>query len=61
MNCSNCNNEFNFIEGLKFCPYCGSKIGRQFVDLEEDHSTVTKEEASLKDNSLEGESSIREL
>lgn len=61
MNCSNCNNEFNFIEGLKFCPYCGSKIGRQFVDLEEDHPTVTKEEASLKDNSLEGESSIREL
>ena len=33
MNCSNCNNEFNFIEGLKFCPYCGSEINMQFENL----------------------------
>lgn len=54
MNCSNCNNEFNFIEGLKFCPYCGSQINAQFANAEE-NLTVTKDEASLKDHSLTGE------
>lgn len=38
MNCNICNNEFKYIDGLKFCPYCGSKLNIQFVasDDEED-------------------------
>ncbi|MDP4088629.1 MAG: hypothetical protein Q8930_05065 [Bacillota bacterium] len=31
MNCNICQNEFNYIEGLKFCPYCGSKLNVQFI------------------------------
>lgn len=31
MNCNICNNEFKYIDGLKFCPYCGSKLNIQFV------------------------------
>ena len=31
MDCNICNNEFKYVEGLKFCPYCGSKLNVQFV------------------------------
>lgn len=33
MICNNCQNEFTNINGLKFCPYCGSKIEEK-IDLE---------------------------
>jgi len=59
MNCSNCNNEFNFIEGLKFCPYCGSEINMQFENPE-DNLTVAKKEASLKDGNLAEEDMRKE-
>lgn len=54
MNCSNCNNEFNFIEGLKFCPYCGSRINMQFENAE-DNLTAAKDKASIEDDSISGE------
>lgn len=33
MICNSCENEFTNIDGLKFCPYCGSKIEEE-IDLE---------------------------
>lgn len=34
MICGNCNKEFEYTEGLKFCPYCGCKINIDFVPRE---------------------------
>lgn len=43
MICSSCKNEFNNIEGLKFCPYCGTKLevtsSEQAKDGDEDNVT----------------------
>lgn len=48
MNCNICNNEFKYIEGLKFCPYCGSKLSVQFVTAEEEVDN-TEAEALTKE------------
>jgi hypothetical protein len=46
MVCSNCKNEFDNINGLKFCPYCGTKIEEPTVlmteQIEETSEEVTK-------------------
>lgn len=34
MLCGNCKKEFEYTEGLKFCPYCGCKINIDFVPRE---------------------------
>ncbi|NLZ49346.1 MAG: hypothetical protein GX895_11335 [Clostridiales bacterium] len=54
MICSNCNNEFNYIEGLKFCPYCGCEIGMQLVNVnaKEDLEKDIYEEKPSLENSL---------
>lgn len=50
MVCNSCKNEFDNINGLKFCPYCGIKLEEEKVPkIEEAASAETKEEiASAK-------------
>lgn len=40
MNCNICDNEFKYIDGLKFCPYCGSKLSMQFVAVEDESNKI---------------------
>ena len=47
MNCNICNNEFKYIEGLKFCPYCGSKLNMQFIASEEEVDKTEVEEVEI--------------
>jgi hypothetical protein len=44
MNCNICNNEFKYIDGLKFCPYCGSKLAMKFIASEEEVDIMNAEE-----------------
>ncbi|HEY5562704.1 MAG TPA: hypothetical protein VIK72_13285 [Clostridiaceae bacterium] len=40
MICSSCENEFNNVNGLKFCPYCGEKIIEGPTTEESKHDTL---------------------
>ncbi|WP_163193821.1 hypothetical protein [Clostridium thermarum] len=48
MNCNICNNEFKYIDGLKFCPYCGSKLTMKFIASEEKMDTPGEEEDKVQ-------------
>lgn len=53
MNCNVCNNEFKYIDGLKFCPYCGSKLNIQFVAPEVDELIDIKTEIFSSEKEVE--------
>lgn len=48
MICSSCKNEFDNINGLKFCPYCGTKIEESIV-LNTEQIQETSEDTKTKD------------
>jgi hypothetical protein len=48
MICNSCKNEFDNINGLKFCPYCGTKIEESIV-LNTEQIQETSEDTKTKD------------
>lgn len=46
MICNSCNSEFTNINGLKFCPYCGSKI-ENIIKIEDIYNEVHNDEENI--------------
>ena len=54
MICNNCKKEFNNINGLKFCPYCGEEIKEQVLleDKEANYGNHNQEKDTIKRDTL---------